>query len=343
MGRRRVPLARLLAVGFAVSLVASVPAVASTAGNSTGPNVPAPGSASAPGPTDEAMRYQGGRVLLNPRVFVVFWGSEWGGADAKGMPTLDPLAVAPVVVDFLGRLGGPGDHWSTILTQYCAGAPLDATSCGPRTQRIAPLVSSPLRGWWVDTSAAPGMSNLAAQQGDFDGEISAALNHFNAAGPDDIVVLMLPPGKQSAPCGAFHTYGKTKYGQRAAIVLSYPTEGPYCFGTPPVCDLAAPADCLPKTAWTVQQWISHEYAETVTDPFPYNCLATKFICGWNVTNAPVYEGGDGATFTEIAICGRTAFVQLNGKKVVVNTLWSNTANGGQGGCVSTYINDKRQF
>jgi serine protease len=290
------------------------------------------------------MRYQGGRVLVHPRVYVVFWGSEWGNADSHGMPTVDPLGVAPTLVDFFGRLGGRDDTYSSILTQYCSGAAINATSCGSRSRRIAPLAGSPLRGWWVDSSTPPAMSNVAVQEGAWAEEINSALNHFHATSPDDIVVLALPPGQQSAPCRAFHTGGQTaQHGYRPVIVLSYPVQGPYCTGMPPVCDLAAPAQCLPSAAVTVTSWASHEYAETVTNPRPTDCLKTTRICGWIVANAPVTQGGGDITFDEIAdVCGTAAFVQLNGKKVAVSTLWSNSANGGRGGCVSTYISDKKQ-
>ena len=135
---------------------------------------------------NRALRYQGGRVLLDPRVYVVFWGSEWGPADAKGMSTADPLGVAPVVVDFFGRLGGRGDTWSTILTQYCSGTKVNDKSCGPGSRRIAPLTRSPLRGWWVDTSPGPSQSNNDNQLGTWHDVTNRALNHFGATHPDDL-------------------------------------------------------------------------------------------------------------------------------------------------------------
>jgi serine protease len=287
------------------------------------------------------MRYQGGQVLVHPRVYIVFWGSEWGAADAHGMPTADPLNAAASAVDFFGRLGGRGDSWSTILTQYCSGTAVNATSCGLRSRHIAPLNSSPLRGWWVDTSPPPGASTAARKQGAFSDEINTALNHFHARDVDDIVVLVLPPGPNTDPCAALHTGAQTaQHGYRAAIVLPYPV--PACGGEAPECDLATPAPCLPDARRVITFMASHEYAETLTNPHASSCLQPTGICGWIVTDVPVYNQHVG-TFQEIAdVCGSSAFIELSGKQFTVAMLWSNSANGGRGGCVSSYISDRKQ-
>jgi hypothetical protein len=350
MGPRRVSPARWLALTFALGMLASGPAAASSRSLPTeAARTPvATESAAARGPVDgddRAMRYQGGRVLLDPRVYVVFWGSEWGQPDATGMPTVDPLSVAPTVVDFFGRLGGRGDTWSTILTQYCSGTKVNASSCGPGSRRIPRLTRPPLRGWWVDASPGPGQSNLDVQMGAWHEVTDRALSHFGATHPDDIVVLMLPPGTQSANCTAFHTVAHTaQHGPHPLIVMTYPLPpGPACPGLPPVCNLGQPAECLPDTAHTITGWASHEYAEVVTNPFPRDCLRTSGFCGWIVKDAPVWASRAEPTHTEISdTCSNYRFVQLNGKKVSVATLWSNTANKGEGGCVARYISDRDQ-
>lgn len=351
MGPRRMSPARLLALAFAMCTAVAVPAAASSALDSAAGDraVVATESDAAPDPVSadgQAMRYQGGRVLLDPRVYVVFWGSEWGPPDAKGMPTADPLGVAPAVVDFFGRLGGRGDTWSTILTQYCSGTKVNDTSCGPGSRGIRPLTRSPLRGWWVDTSPVPGQSNIDMQLGAYGEVTNRALNHFGATRPDDVVVLMLPPGEELATsCNAFHSVAYTaQHGARPIIGMDYPLPGyPGCPGTPPLCDLGKPVECLPQTAFTITGWASHEYAEVVTNPFPLDCLRTSRICGWIVKDAPVWASRPEPLHTEIGdTCASYRFVQLNGKKVVAAELWSNTANQGRGGCVARYVNDKNQ-
>jgi serine protease len=291
------------------------------------------------------MRYQGGRVLLDPRVHVVFWGSDWGQPDATGMPTADPLGVAPAVLDFYGRLGGKGDTWSTILTQYCIGTKINNKTCGPGSRKIPRLTKSPLRGWWVDTAPGTGQPGADVRTGAWHDPANRALKHFQATHPDDIVVLMMPPGADSVTdCTAFHTVANTDAGKRPLIVMHYPLPGPRCAGSSPVCDLGKPDTCTPgRTEYTIQMWASHEYAEVVSNPFPTNCLRATGVCGWIVKDAPAYASRPEPLHTEISdTCATTRFAQLNGKKTVVAALWSNTANKGQGGCVTRYVSDKDQ-
>lgn len=332
------------AVAVAAGLLLLTPLAAGAAPAVSTPATATTGTAPAQDPvTDDgkALRYQGGRVLLDPRVYIVFWGSEWGQPDAKGMPTSDPLGVAPVVVDFFSRLGGKGDTWSTILTQYCSGTKIDDKSCGPGSRRIPPLKRSPLRGWWVDTSPGPGQSDFDNRMGAQDEVTDRALKHFGATHPDDVVVLMLPPGSSSGNCGAYHgSAGTTAGGPRAIIGIPYPL--PACPNSrPPSCVLGQP-ECLPTTELAITQAASHEYAEAVTNPFPINCVNPTGICGWVLKDAAVWASRQGQT-TEISdTCSVYRYVQLNGKKVSVAVLWSNTANKGQGGCVARYISDKQQ-
>ena len=343
---------RLVALASAMCLLASLPAAASSAQLPSAPDqaVAAKETAPAGDPVDaaeQAMRYQGGRVLLDPRVHVVFLGSEWGQPDANGMPTADPLGVAPVVVDFFSRLGGKGDTWSTILTQYCLGTKINDKTCGQGSRKIPRMSKSPLRGWWVDTSPPAGQTSIDKQTSPngLDPAANRALKHFRAAHPDDIVVLMLPPGTDSPRnCNAYHTVADTDHGKRPMIVMAYPVPGPTCLGTSPVCEVGKPDSCLPgNTEYTITGWASHEYAETVTNPFPTNCLRATGICGWIVKDAPAYASRPAPLHTEISdTCSNYKFVQLGGKKTVVATLWSNSANNGQGGCVSRYVSDKDQ-
>ncbi len=345
MTRLRVMLGGILAVGCATALIGAAPAVASSVvhraadGHSLAATAPAfDGSAST---STEAMRYHGGRVLAHPRVYIDFWGSEWGAADAQGLPTIDPLGVAPALVDFFRHLGGRGDTWSTILTQYCDGAAMDATSCGPRTRRIARLAGSPLRGLWVDTSTAlpvdyQGSTNLSAGVPSLEVEIDRVLDHFHAANPDDIVVLAEPPDYQSIQCTASHSaYTTAQHGQVAAFLLPYPVPAQTC-GSAPVCvlNLSTAVQCLPTAAQAVTELASHEYAETVTDTYGD---------AWSVTGEPAGQRSPlGVPFEIADACPAFAMIQLNGEKVAVDTLWSNSANDGRGGCVSRYVSPKEQ-
>jgi hypothetical protein len=289
------------------------------------------------------MQYQGGRVIKDPRVYVVYWGSEWGQPDAKGMPTADPRGIAPLVTDFFGRLGGNGDTWSSILTQYCTGVKIGARSCGSGSSRIQRPASSPLRGWWVDTSPPPGQVRQDVALGYWHDVTDRALTHFGARHPDTIVVLVRPISSQDGQCAAFHTVGRTRYGKFPIIVLPYPLPGGTCSDAPPVCNLGDPAECMGKVEYAVSASASHEYAEVLTNPFPTNCLRATGVCGWIVKDAPAYASRPEPLHTEISdTCASYEFAMLGGKKTKVAKLWSNSANKGKGACVTRYVSDKDQ-
>lgn len=297
------------------------------------------------GPPDlRSMQYQGGRVIKDPRVYVVYWGSEWGQPDDKGMPTVDPRGVAPLVTDFFGRLGGKGDTWSPILTQYCTGVTIGAKTCGSGSSRIKRLDASPLRGWWVDTSPPLGQVRQDVALGHWHDVTDRALERFGPPHPDTIVVLVRPITSQDGQCAAFHTVGRTRYGKFPIIVLPYPPHpGGPCSDEPPVCDLGKPAECQPKLEYAVTGLASHEYAEVLTNPFPTNCLSSTRVCGWIVKDAPAWASRPEPLHTEISdTCAGFNFTMLGGKKTKVAKLWSNTANNGKGACVTKYISDKVQ-
>ena len=334
-----------VAVAAALLLLTPVAAGAAPALSRTAPAASEQAPSQDPVTEDKrAMRYQGGRVLMDPRVHVVFWGSDWGQPDANGMPTADPLGVAPMVLDFYGRLGGKGDTWSTILTQYCIGTKINDKTCGPGSRKIPRLAKSPLRGWWIDSTPGPGQPAADVKVGAWHEPANRGLKHFQATHPDDIVVLMMPPGADSATdCTAFHTVANTDAGKRPLIVMHYPVPRPTCPGSSPVCDLGKPDTCTPKVEYTIQKWASHEWAEVVTNPFPTNCLRSTGVCGWIVKDAPAYASRPEPLQTEISdTCATYRFAQLNGKKTVVAALWSNTANKGKGDCVTRYVSDKDQ-
>jgi len=95
-----------------------------------------------------------------PKVYLVFWGSQWGtqGTDASGNLTFtgDPKTGAPVVQKLFKGLGTGGESWSGVMTQYCDG-PLvakGATSCPAGSAHVGYPTGGNLAGVWDDPSAA---------------------------------------------------------------------------------------------------------------------------------------------------------------------------------------------
>ena len=113
------------------------------------------------------LTYHGGiggtGVETAPRVYLVFWGSQWSS---------DPSNEAAIVQDFLNGAGGSA--WLNSVTQYCQSVATGTVFCNG-AGAPAGNPSRILVGVWFDNAAAaaarPSQSNLAA-------EAVAAAAHF---------------------------------------------------------------------------------------------------------------------------------------------------------------------
>ncbi len=85
-----------------------------------------------------------GVVLTNPKVYLVFWGSQW---------SKDPAHAAPALQAMFKHLYGVSDTWGAILTQYCEGLPVGTTDCGSKGTHIKHPTASVLGGVWFNTGA----------------------------------------------------------------------------------------------------------------------------------------------------------------------------------------------
>jgi serine protease len=179
--------------------------------------------------------YGGGPVEHTPRVYLVFWGSQWD-SDSNG--------VQSYLQNFFSGVGTGSDNWSTIMTQY------------PDNQGAPSFGSSVLGGTWVDDgSSAP--SNASAS--DIAGEADNGASHFGVSGPDADVFVVSPSG--TSPDGfpnsgfcAWHDWSGT---------VAY-TNMPYV--------LDAGSSCGANSVQNQLDGFSivggHEYGEAVTDPEP---------------------------------------------------------------------------
>jgi hypothetical protein len=231
-------------------------------------------------------------------VYLVFWGSQWSS---------DPAHALPALRKFFKGLHGAPDTWGTILSQYCQGVPVGTTTCGGGGIPIVHPTRSILRGVWLDSSgAAPNHASMAQ----IAAEAVAAAGHFGntdqASNLNAQYVVASAAGTHpdgfpgTGFCG-WHDFTSSVHGNIAYTNLPY------------VPDLGA-GGCTTITAPTkLDGYFStetHEYAETVTDPWPRR--------GW------VASGG-----AEIA----DECVQLDARLTLptgtfdVQGLWSNSANG----------------
>ncbi|GAA1939032.1 hypothetical protein [Kitasatospora viridis] len=237
-----------------------------------------------------------GVVSPTPKVYLVFWGSQWKN---------DPAGVAPDMQAMFKGLYGSQDTWGTILDQYCEGVAAGTVTCGTKGIHVNHPTSTPLAGVWFDNGSAEPADATATQLG---AEAAKAAKHFGnttqAPNLNAQYVIVSPTGTHpdgfpdSGFCG-WHDVTSSSYGNLAYTNLPY------------VPDMGAGA-CTTLTDGRMLSGIesteTHEYAETVTDFWP--------SIGWN--------GGDGEIGD--ACVDMDAYVKLSTGTFDLQGLWSNAAN-----------------
>ncbi|MCC9307501.1 hypothetical protein LN042_10365 [Kitasatospora sp. RB6PN24] len=237
-----------------------------------------------------------GVVSPTPKVYLVFWGSQWKN---------DPAGVAPDMQNLFKGLYGSQDTWGTILDQYCEGVAKGTVTCGSSGTHVQHPASSPLAGVWFDNAAAAPSSATASQIG---AEAAKAAGHFGntTQAPNlnaQYVVLSAtgthPDGFPNSGFCAWHDKTSSSYGTLAYTNLPYvPDTG--IDGCTTLSDGRALSG--------IESTETHEYAETVTDFWP--------SIGWNGGNGEI---GD-------ACENMDSFVKLSTGSFDLQGLWSNSAN-----------------
>jgi hypothetical protein len=266
------------------------------------------------------------------RVYLVFWGSQWGtqGKNSNGYATFtgDTNHLAPDLQAFLKGLGNGGELWSGVMTQYCQGALVGATTCTTAMAHVAYPTGGALAGLWEDNSAASPATSTAHQLA---AEAEKAATHFGntttASNRDAQYVIVSPHGtnpdnyKGSGFC-AWHDYsGDSAMDGGGAVpgsLLAF-TNLPYIPDAGANCGagFVNPGNILDGV--TIVE--GHEYAETITDQFPAG--------GWTANNGE--ENGDLCAWKTTG-GGRAQDITLTTGVFAVQGTWSNLANKGLGGC-----------
>jgi hypothetical protein len=241
-----------------------------------------------------------GVVTPVPGVYLVFWGSQWSN---------DPAQAASALQSLFSNVYGAHDTWGTILDQYCEGMPSGTVTCGPNATYVQHPTSPLLRGVWFDsTSAAP----TKATTNQIAGEAVSAAAHFRNTtqtpnlNAQYVIASASGTHPDNFPHGfcAWHASTTSSYGNIAYTNLPYVPDLPAAACT--TIPSPRPIDGYESTE-------THEYAETVTDPFPSN--------GWLKGGAEI---GD--------LCENLdAYLTINNATFDVQGLWSNAA----GGCVTS--------
>jgi hypothetical protein len=271
--------------------------------------------------------YHGGPVETQVKVVMVLWGSQWN--TKKG----DPDHESQYLSAFFRGLFGPQDTWSTAVTQYCQGATLFATSCGPAATGIVHPSASPLTLQWADTTA-PAPHRPTDQ--DFVKELTKAASHVGhtteASNRNVQYLIMTSSGNSTdgfaAPDGycAFHATDHTKYGDIAFVNLPYqPDAGGIC-GAGEV-NRGHMLDGASIVA-------GHEYVEAITDPF--------ISPAWYYEhNGNQDEIADKCQDLNPGQRGGPKNITLSTGTFPVQGVWSNN-DAKNGGCVTSYVSATNQ-
>ena len=288
------------------------------------------------------LRYGGGTSGVGvttgaPKVYLVFWGSQWGtaGTDAKGNTTLsgDPQGTAPILQGFFKGLGTNAESWSGVMTQYCEGVASGATSCPSGSAHVGYPTGGALAGVWADPSAPAPAQATGNQIG---AEAVKAAGHFGnttaAANRNVQYVVLSPTGTHpdgfnttTSQFCAWHDYtGDTSLSGGAPASPYGPlafTNEPYVTDAGSSCgsNFVNPGPSGVTDGVTIVE--GHEYAETITDQFPAG--------GW--TDLTGYENGDKCAWISSGQ-GASQNINLSTGSYPVQSTWANDFNGGSGGC-----------
>ena len=264
--------------------------------------------------TSNNLYYHGGTggigVETAPRVYLVFWGSQWNNNDPSG--------EAAIVQSFLNGVGG--SSWLNSVTQYCQGVASGTVYCNGAGTRAGNPSGILVSVWHDNASSAPSHPRQSA----FASEAVRAAAHFGntsaSSNASTQYVIATSHGNSSSGFGtqycAYHSSTSSSYGNVAYTNMPYMTDAGASCG-------ANFNGLGPKAGITIVE--GHELGETISDQFP----STGWLDGGGA------ENGDKCAWISSGQ-GASANVSLPTGTFPVQSLWSNAFNGGAGGCVLSY-------
>ena len=247
-------------------------------------------------------------VETTPKVYLVFWGSQWTGNDPSG--------EASILEKFFGAVGG--SHWNNTVTQYCQGIASGSSNCTGAFSFAGNQLGVYVNSWYDNGAAAPShpsQSQLAA-------EAVNAANHFGNTGVGSNAsaqyVIATATGNSSSGFGTRYCAWHSSTTTTSAGDVAY-TNLPYITDAGTSCGAnflnSSGVSLGPDAGITIVG--GHEFAETETDQFPST--------GW--TDGSGYEIGDKCAWNSL-----TSDQSLNGTTFPVQPLWSNATSN----CVLSY-------
>lgn len=248
--------------------------------------------------------YKGGLIQTVPRVYIVFWGPKW--------KTSTYASAKSFMIRFYQGLGGASDHWSTTMKQYKGrnGAPGFGTDV--------------YKGSYIDGATPPGsvgQTQLAA-------EATAIAGREHLSGSNLQIVVASQEGTCfsdgfAGSCGSVQSSGQYCAYHSDANGLTY-TNLPYQPDAQSDCGQNWNGANAPFSGFSIVG--GHEYAETVTDPFPNGGTSYGWVDLQDNTSGG--EIGDKCAWGGELWGGSDpiGYIKFSTGSYIMQSLWSNSAH-----------------
>jgi hypothetical protein len=233
----------------------------------------------------------GGPVQTTPKVYISWWGPEWGTGFSTG--TYSSATAQTYNTGFFSNVGGSA--WNNVVKQYCQNVPSGTQDCGSVTGAVH--IANPtgqLGGAWNDITTVPS----SPTQTDIFNAAKRAATHFGYD-PEGTYLVYTPHGTSMNGFGtqwcAWHSSGSTTSGTLAYGYIPYmPDAGASCG----MNFVNSSNDSYGNGYFDGFSVVAgHEYSEAETDPFPNsgwldrNGAENADKCAWNASSANISLGG----------------------------------------------------
>ena len=256
----------------------------------------------------------GGSIQQNAKVYIVYWGPEWQSGFSTGGYT--SAQAQSYIEGFFNGVGG--SSWANSTTQYCQGVPVGTVQCG--TADVHPSnPANELAGTWNDTRTVP----TSPAQFDISNEARALAAHFGGVNNQADYMVFTPTGHSM---NGFATSWCAWHSSSGSMSYSYIPYQPDAAGSCGMNFVNPNNNAFGNGYFDGFSIVGgHEYAETITDPYPDTGWLDRFAA----------ENGDKCAWISSGQ-GAAADISLGGASYAVQSLWSNAFNNRSGGCVNSY-------
>jgi len=274
-------------------------------------------------------------VMTSPHVHLVFWGSQWTDNSKDSGNVYTNAQASFILSDFFTTLAS--SPWANTLTQYCQGPGVSQGSvyCASNSTYIT---NPPGFDALFDTNnqLRPPTATSAAAASEAQWAYTQESNDING-----VYMIFTPSGVPWNPfnigCG-WHSFPAQPPYVTFAVVPYQPDHYVDCYG-----GFVNPVINAPSTGGYGDGWFDgltitaeHEYAETVTDPYPgggwYDSTGLSGEIGdkCGVGLNPFFNGGYFPVSYQVPLGN----VWLLGHYYAIQSLWSNRDNA----CVIPFDN-----